>query len=147
MALFHLVEWPLTVKGKRVTLYVPEGYYNITSEEKLVICNGCGPGNWKFDIVPDTIYGLSIAEVCNVHDYMYYHGIDTKDKWFADAVFLLNGCLLVMWTADTRLMRVLRTMRMVWYYLAVATFGDKAFRKYEQGVNSRQKVHGYRRVD
>lgn len=38
------------------------------AEEFKRITNGCGPAGWKIDIIPDTIYGLSIFDECCNHD-------------------------------------------------------------------------------
>lgn len=55
---------------------LPDGYADLTPEDKARICNGCGAGGWKMDIVPDNVLGIDITEPCNIHDYEYYLGID-----------------------------------------------------------------------
>jgi hypothetical protein len=124
------------VGGERIVLYAPNDYLYLSRAERDAICNGCGPRSWKFDIVPDTIYGLSIKEVCNIHDYMYHIGTTQQDKWFADALFLLNGCLLIMNVSANAIMKTLRVSRMAKYYLAVALAGNAAFATGRKGVHT-----------
>jgi hypothetical protein len=115
------------VGGKKIVLYAPREYLHLKPEARSRICNGCGPKSWKFDLVPDTIYGLSIAECCNIHDFMYWAGKTKRDRMFADALFLLNGVLLIMHASRNAAMKLLRVSRMMKYYLAVALLGGKAF--------------------
>lgn len=57
--------------------YVPFPEYDeLSPEDKARIVNGCGPGGWKFDVVPDNILGVTIKEPCNRHDFAYYLGRD-----------------------------------------------------------------------
>ena len=105
--------------------YVPESYANASEEVRKLVVNGCGAGGWKFDLVPDTIYGLNITEDCNVHDWMYDEGSTEADKDFADAVFLHN--LKVRINNAFWLLRPLRRIRAREYYLAVRLAGDSAF--------------------
>jgi len=116
-------------------IYKPKSYINASKGLKKEVCNGCGPGGWKFDLIPDTIYGLSITEACNVHDWMYYEGKTKDDKRRADRIFLEN----VLWIIDNYyskskawykgLMRWLRRRRAYKYYEAVADFGNSAYEK------------------
>ena len=46
-----------------------KGYTKLTVAQKDSICNGCGPSGWRANFVPNTFYGLSIKELCNIHDY------------------------------------------------------------------------------
>lgn len=72
---------------------LPPGYADLSPEEKARIVNGCGPGNWKLDLVPDELLGVDIEEPCNVHDYEYWLG---KDRAQADARLhanILIACL------------------------------------------------------
>jgi hypothetical protein len=110
-------------------LYAPEAYVSASPEVRAQVTNGCGPGGWKFDIVPDTIYGLNITEACNIHDWMYTVGEDLAAKDEADRVFLNNVLRLIeaaqgFWA---KLLRPLRRVRAREYYEAVHVFGGPAF--------------------
>ena len=119
-------------------MYQPDSYKEASNEKKKKICNGCGPGGWKFDLVPDTMYGLSITEACNVHDWMYYEGDTTDDKKRADRILLENILLLIdnnysksnSWWKG--LIRWLRRRRAYKYYEAVADFGGSSYESGEK---------------
>ena len=118
------MSYPKLTKG---ILYVPESYANTSEEVRKLVVNGCGAGGWKFDLVPDTVYGLSIKEDCNVHDWMYDQGSTEADKDFADDVFLHN--MITRINQSFWLLRPMRRIRVREYYLAVRAFGDSAFWK------------------
>lgn len=107
-----------------------KAYKRATEEEKKLICNGCGKrglGGW---LVPDTLYGLSIEEACNIHDFDYHEGETWEDKKRADANFLSN--MLIIINSKTgffhKLLAPLRRIRAMNYYNAVKEFGKGAFR-------------------
>ena len=109
-------------------LFAPTGYYGLTPKEKKEICNGAGPKG-KGWIIPDTMWGLSIKEAANIHDYMYHVGKTIEDKESADRSFL-NNMLRVI---DNKkgffhsVLRHLRHARAKEYYNAVKYFGGPAF--------------------
>lgn len=110
-------------------LYAPESYIAASPEVRAQVINGCGPGGWKVDLVPDTVYGLSIKEACNIHDWMYAVGTTLEDKKEADRVFL-NNCLRLVNEQNSfwgKLLRTPRRARVYNYYLAVKAFGGPAF--------------------
>lgn len=101
-------------------LYAPISYWEASSVERSKVCNGCGA---KGGInVPDTFYGLSMTEACDIHDWMWEHGITAMDKMFADAMFMLNMTVLVLrkggWLTIPRLLRASK------YYIAVVKVQD-----------------------
>ena len=110
-----------------INLYAPESYQQATEEAKAKICNGCGPQGWKYDFIPDTIWGLSICECCNIHDWMYHEGATIEEKEEADRVYLNNILRLIEAHTKYRFVKWLRRRRAFKYYMAVATFGGPAF--------------------
>lgn len=104
-------------------------YDLLTTEDKAMICNGCGPGGAIIDLVPDTIYGLSIREACQIHDYDYHVGKTWADKKRADRRFLQNiGTLIRAKKKQFWWMYRLRMSRAKKYYNAVKYFGGSAFK-------------------
>lgn len=87
------------------------------------VSNGAGPSG-KGWIVPDTLWGLSITEAANVHDWMYTYG---NDKIEADLVFLENMIRIIDDATEFRFLHWMRTSRALKYYLAVRYFGQGAF--------------------
>ncbi len=108
-------------------LYAPASYIAASPEVRAQVVNGCGPGGWKVDIVPDTVWGLSISAACDIHDWMYATGATLADKDSADRV-LLNNCLrLINAAGGWRILRALRRRRARTYYEAVQHLGGPAF--------------------
>lgn len=105
---------------------IPKSWLDASEKERSDIANGCGAGGWKFDIVPDTIYGLDISDVCNWHDFEYtFRRKDEVNKNLADLNFYHN--LLVRVERKGGLLKWFRKRRALKYYLAVKHFGDSAF--------------------
>jgi hypothetical protein len=109
---------------KKLVLFAPEQYNKLTPEQKKRLCNGCGA---KGGIsVPNTFYGLSMKECCNIHDFMYSKGRSLEDKNKADRVFL-NNCVRTITAKSSWILKPLRLARAKEYYLAVKYFGADAF--------------------
>jgi hypothetical protein len=123
------VQRHLEVFLKKTTegLAAPPEYLEMTASALDEICNGCGPAGWKWDIVPDTLYGLSITNACNIHDFMYHFGETKDDKNVSDTVFLDNMNTLISNAKSNRILTWLRRRRAKKYYWAVSKFGDDAF--------------------
>lgn len=104
-------------------------------------CNGCGAG-FTAKLVPDTIYGLNITDVCCIHDDRYEHGKNIAYKQMADREFLNN--LLRKIDADTvfwrnnRFVKFLMRRRAKKYYMAVDLFGGVAF--WKDKINSNNET-------
>lgn len=111
----------------KVTLFAPAEYWEMSEAEREVLANGCGPKNWKIDLVPDSPLGFKFHKACDIHDYMYSAGKTIQDKESADRAFLNNMFRIV--DASSKTMGELlegRTLAYV-YYEAVKKFGGCAF--------------------
>jgi hypothetical protein len=108
-------------------LYAPKEYWTLTPADKAEVVNGCGPGGWKYDLIPDTMWGLDVSEACNIHDYMYYIGVTEKDKVLADGAFRENLRKIVEMKSRLWILKKLRLRRAETYYVFVSNFGDSAF--------------------
>jgi len=108
-------------------LYAPAGYSNIFGEYKNAICNGCGSKGLGGFFVPNTLWGLSIKESCNIHDFMYFAGESIDDKNSADRAFLNNMIRTIDANKSWRVVNYLRKNRAFIYYKIVKTFGGPAF--------------------
>jgi len=110
-------------------IVAPESYKNADTALLFSICHGCGSSQSKFDLVPDTLYGLDISPACFPHDWAYKFGKTKQDKQQADFDFLRN--MLTLINNDTGfigiMLRIPRRRRALKYYEAVNRFGDKAF--------------------
>lgn len=98
-------------------LVAPSMYLALRPDRKAAICNGAGPKRFGW-LVPDTLYGLSITEAANIHDFMYARGLS---KVAADEIFYENMCTIVRNRGG--IFMYLRLIRAWEYYKAVDTFG------------------------
>lgn len=104
-----------------------ESYLKASPELRDAICNGCGPAAAKFDFVPDSMYGLSISEVCDIHDWDYHEGKTIEDKQLADRRMHNNLLRRINFEPSNFLIRWLRQRRAKLYYLAVKWRGGPAY--------------------
>jgi len=111
-----------------------ECYWDLSNEDVGKLSNGCGPGDWKIDLVPDSLLGCDFTESCNIHDVMYHFGKDNVDKQLADRVFLYN----ILYDVDlhcsnsgilNRIERVALRESAFSYYRAVSDLGNNSFWK------------------
>ena len=108
-------------------LWAPVEYKKLSSCDKDRICNGCGSKGLGGIIVPDTLWGLSIEEACDIHDFMYARGKTIEDKKEADRVFLNNMQRIIAAKKSYAILTWLRRRRAKTYYEAVKYFGGPAF--------------------
>lgn len=109
-------------------LSAPAGYWTLKPAEKAVICNGCGAKSALIDFVPDTIWGLSISEACDIHDYSWFVCKPTVEEFrHWNRVFLDNMLQIIEKDSANWFMRWLRQLRAFKYYQAVDTVGWKIF--------------------
>ncbi len=110
-------------------LSAPDSYRRALPEVVATIVNGCGPGGWKVDLVPDNLLGLDISEPCDIHNWRYEEGETEEDKRVGDLE--LRGNLIATinhehdW--DDMVLRPHRYLLAYEYYEAVHLFGDSAF--------------------
>lgn len=120
---------------RRGVLQAPSSYWSAAVQIRHANCNGCGTGGWKGELIPDTIWGLSVTAACNIHDWMYAEGITEDDRGEADATFLANLLALVEEAARAsivaRLIAPFRRRRCLLYFEAVREFGATPFRQAE----------------
>lgn len=109
------------------TLYAPPAFVTAPASVRKLVANGCGPGGWKVDLVPDTIYGLDVAPACDIHDWMYAAGAIEADREEADRVLINNLLRLIAAAAGPGWLQWLRRRRAHTYYNAVRIFGGPAF--------------------
>lgn len=121
----HVID-PDGSERRKADLVAPESYRKATHAERAAVCNGCGSkglGGW---IVPDTLYGLSISDACNVHDWCYAEGVTHDDKLAADRLFLDNMYRIIE-AESVGFLKPLRRLRARNYFRAVDRFGDAAY--------------------
>lgn len=106
-------------------LKAPKEYWEALPVLLETVCNGCGPGNWKIDLVPDKLIGLSIHEACDIHDFEYYLG---RDKHAADERFFDNIISLIR-ADDNDVLLPFRLQQAAVFYIAVKRCGAAHFGK------------------
>jgi len=108
-----------------VKLHAPSSYNNASDAERASQSNGCGPGGWKFDVVPDNLLGVDVVAACNIHDWMYGEGGGEDDREWADRIFLMNMKRLVRAAGGPLLPA--RLCLAWWYWRGVVKLGRPAF--------------------
>lgn len=111
-------------------LVAPSSYWEASDKEILAHTGGCGPGKFGDYFIPDTMYGESVFLACQIHDWCYFKGLTLQDKRTADLLFLVNMVLIV---DDGDCLDALRLRRVMTYYQAVASCGEKAFLAGKEG--------------
>ncbi|EHJ49527.1 hypothetical protein DFW101_3531 [Solidesulfovibrio carbinoliphilus subsp. oakridgensis] len=79
-----------------MNLLAPESYLAASQAERAAVVNGCGPGGWRVDLIPDHLFGLCITEPCNIHDWGYGEGGDEAKRLEDDIRLYLNICITVL---------------------------------------------------
>jgi len=93
-------------------------------------CNGCGPGGWKIDLVPDDILGANVGAPdgpCCIHDWDYGDGDSEAERKAADARFHRNLQRVVRAYGGPAHLRWARLCAAWWYWRAVLRAGRAAF--------------------
>ena len=113
---------------KPVVLESSPAYKAMSPAMKAKIVNGAGAaGQWISCFIPNTMYGLDVEEVFNIHDFDYHVGRSWADKEQADTRMLRN--LLKVINHKGGILGFLRRRRALKYYEAVHVGGDDAFWK------------------
>jgi hypothetical protein len=107
-------------------LYAPPLYWSLSPEGKAEICNGCGPKGYGL-LVPDTIYGLCITAICDIHDFMFSVGVDEEDRLEANRVFRNNLLRYIDGKTKYNWLKWLRRRRAMKYCKMVDEFSGPAF--------------------
>ena len=54
-------------------LTAPPNYLEfLKTKNSKKLLNGCGGVSWKRFFIPNNLFGLSIKDSCNIHDYSYH---------------------------------------------------------------------------
>ena len=104
-------------------LEYPQGFLNLSPEVKAEVCNGAGA---KDGIkVPNTMWGLDMKAVFDIHDYDYWMGEGEEDKRIADRRMLGNAIIFIC--NKRGFLMYARGIRAMTYFMGVAILGKKAF--------------------
>jgi len=114
-------------KVSGVDLKAPEVWHDMTSLERSLYSNGCGPKTkWGLlaNLIPDSFYGLNIRHACDIHDYCWHVSETKKDFEVSDEAFRSNLFAIiesVKYPIHKRWLLWLRSYRATSYYRAVRT--------------------------
>lgn len=101
---------------------------HLASDEAIkAVANGCGASGWKYDLVPDKIYGADISLACNRHDYRYHIGRTAADKRAADKAFFMEIMTILVAELGWSFALLKGSGVAASYYIAVSLFGGDAF--------------------
>jgi hypothetical protein len=115
---------------KRLELRASSSFWHSSPHERGLRCNGAGAaGGIK---VPNTMWGLDLKPIFDIHDWEYAEGGNSRKRLAADVNMMINAQLLIeahttkVWVVGP-ILRWLRGIRANTYYNAVRQFGTKAF--------------------
>jgi len=116
-------------------------YYSGFGNDLGDVINGCGPGGLGDLLIPDRVYGLNIKPACKIHDWMYtiYNdevGFDLANQIFLDNMIRINNA-----ATKSRLLKYLRSRRILKYYRAVRNFGRLFFYDAHVDLYNNQTVY------
>lgn len=102
-----------------------EGY------EQPKTCNGCGTG-WSAKLVPNSIYGMGIKDVCCIHDDRFeFQDKSIEHLNMSNREFLNNLVRKInsdkKWWRNNFFIKKLMRSRAYIYYKAVDKFGASAY--------------------
>jgi len=118
-----------------VWLYAPESYLQASPAVRAQVVNGCGPAGWKYKLISDSLWGLNIRVVCDIHDWMYSLGETIAAKDEADRCFMNNMDRMITAAGGPGWLVALRRRRAKTYDEAVHMFGGAAFWYGKNGSN------------
>jgi hypothetical protein len=101
-------------------LLCPLQMTRLTLAQILARTNGCGREGIEGRLVPDSIWGLDISPVCNVHDVMYQVADTREEEDYADAIFGANLISIIQQKTSFPPLKWLRLRRAYKYVDAVA---------------------------
>ena len=104
------------LKGKNMYITTRE-YDELCPELKAKICNGIGPDTWLRKFCPQTIWGMNVSEIGDIHDFDYEKAKYLYTKAVADVVFLVNLCRKI--DTGKKWLKWLRQNRAILYFKLV----------------------------
>lgn len=134
-----MIKSPIIAKNiNGVPIFGPISFFQIPEDEIRLLYNGCGSGNIGSKVTPDSMYGLDISMLCNIHDHMYENCTCEQDEIEADAILSANLITLIT-TKSTGILKWLRLFRATKYIVAVSatTFSEEFWEinKNKRGYN------------
>ena len=96
------------------------------------IMNGCG-SKGAGGIVPDTLWGLRVTAICNIHDVTHYMARTPDDCKKSNLLLLRNLTTFINNNSANFVMRWARRYRAMSYYSAVEEYKKQFCRGYKSG--------------
>jgi len=70
----------------------PEKFDTILADR---VNDGCGPGGWKNNLIPDVFLWADFKEACRIHDYDFFLGGNLADFEAANERFYQNMLIAI----------------------------------------------------
>ena len=96
------------------------------------IMNGCG-SKGTGEIVPDTLWGLRVTAICNIHDVTHHLAKTPDDCKESNLLLLRNLTTFINNNSANFVMRWARRYRAMSYYSAVEEYKKQFCRGYKSG--------------
>ena len=111
-------------------VHAPDAFWSTPNADRS---GGCGAGKFGDIFIPDTLWGLAVNGLCQIHDFQYGAGVSEDDRAAADRTLRNNLFRWIEYATSNRTLRWLRKRRAIKYYKAVRMFGGPAFWNDKQG--------------
>lgn len=109
-----------------MTLYAVHAAYAMADPDMISkVGNGCGPGDWKLDLIPDHLGNVDLTDACLQHDVLYHLGGTEADRKLADVLLYTNIAASILISGGP--MVPLRMAAAIMYYRAVRSCGAQFF--------------------
>ena len=68
----------------------PKSFVGLSERDRADLYNGCGAGRIGGKLTPESLLGLKITYLCQIHDHMYERCCCERDEEIADGIFVMN---------------------------------------------------------
>ena len=121
-------------------LKASDDYWTLTDSEHKKICNGVGSrvgiiANLLWHFTPNTVWGLNITPVSDIHDYDFTYpktfktfSEAIKHKTQSDCRFRSNAFTLIESQTKWEWLKTLRKIRILKYHLIITELGLRSYR-------------------
>lgn len=56
----------------------PEWWDEVPEAQRRAVANGCGPGSWKLDLIPDSLLSVDFTDSCDIHDVEFWRAAELR---------------------------------------------------------------------
>ena len=121
----------------------PKSFVGMSERDIYDLYNGCGVGRIGGKLVPESLFGLKITYLCQIHDHMYERCCCDEDEQIADGIFAQNANNWVTGYSSPAMIWP-RLSLVAWYMKGVSstTYSEDYWELNKKEVKSGQRYAG-----